>query len=172
MTKDVATTATPSIDQIFWTQNKNLWFLRYLGKKSELFKGSTNFQDKYVTTKRTKARTFLIYWIFFSTKQLRKPKNMNFLCHVKQSTLWKNGSLNDFTVFFVYSGSISYEKWHWDICASLFFIWRPHSGPVWIVLSGSSIKLSVWMVPLRQKLKDHEFSMYFSENVPLGLLVG
>ena len=39
-----------------------------------------------------------------------------------------------------------------------------------IVVSGSSIKFSVWMVPQRQKLKDHEFSMYFSEMVPQACL--
>ena len=38
------------------------------------------------------------------------------------------------------------------------------------MVSGSSIKFSVWMVPQRQKLKDHEFSMYFSEMVPQACL--
>ena len=76
------------------------------------------------------------FWRFFSMEDvlygcLDDHITYIFLFTSNQSTLWKNGSLNDFTDFFVYSRSISYEKWHWDICASLFFIWRPHSGRVW-----------------------------------------
>ena len=39
-----------------------------------------------------------------------------------------------------------------------------------IVVSGSSSKFSVWMVPQRQKIKYHGFSMYFLEKVPQACL--